>query len=209
MPSGVGSTFNVLRGLQWAVAAGRPRHLDVARVRLPRPGQAVGRRGLADRARDRGRARGLPRQHADVRRGHGVRPRAGGPRAGQRRGGRCRQREPARPRTPISRSPRRCRPRSEGVLSVAALGPGPRAAWAIAPFSNTFPQLSAPGVAITSAALGGGLRVMSGTSMASPACRRRRRAVVGVRPRARPACARDERPREDACDGAHGGLRAV
>lgn len=56
---------------------------------------------------------------------------------------------------------------AEGVLSVAALDRDP-AGWAIAPFSNTFPQLSAPGVAITSAALGGGLRVMSGTSMACP-----------------------------------------
>ncbi|MGE3295510.1 MAG: S8 family serine peptidase, partial [Geminicoccaceae bacterium] len=38
----------------------------------------------------------------------------------------------------------------------------------VAPFSNTFPQVSAPGVAVMSAALGGGLRALSGTSMATP-----------------------------------------
>ncbi|MGH2898531.1 MAG: S8 family serine peptidase, partial [Solirubrobacteraceae bacterium] len=42
------------------------------------------------------------------------------------------------------------------------------AGWTIAPFSNTFPQITAPGVAITSAAAGGGTRQMSGTSMACP-----------------------------------------
>jgi len=56
---------------------------------------------------------------------------------------------------------------AEGVLSVGAVGEAPEG-WTIAPFSNTFPQLSAPGVAITSAAIGGSTRAMSGTSMACP-----------------------------------------
>ena len=56
---------------------------------------------------------------------------------------------------------------AEGVLSVAALADAP-GGWAIAPFSNTFPQLSAPGVAIKSAAIGGATREMTGTSMACP-----------------------------------------
>lgn len=56
---------------------------------------------------------------------------------------------------------------AEGVLSVGAVGESP-AGWAIAPFSNTFPQLCAPGVAITSAAPGGSTRPLSGTSMACP-----------------------------------------
>jgi subtilisin family serine protease len=56
---------------------------------------------------------------------------------------------------------------AEGVLSVAAVAHQP-AGWTIAPFSNIFAQISAPGVAITSAALGGGTRPSSGTSMACP-----------------------------------------
>jgi subtilisin family serine protease len=56
---------------------------------------------------------------------------------------------------------------AEGVLSVAALGAaGDRLT--VAPFSNTFPVISAPGVAITSAKAGGGLTASSGTSMACP-----------------------------------------
>ena len=76
------------------------------------------------------------------------------------------------------------------MLSVAALGRD-AAGLAIAPFSNTFPQVSAPGVAITSAALGGGLRVDerhehgdARTSPASPRCGGSSRAP-------RPARARD------------------
>ena len=38
----------------------------------------------------------------------------------------------------------------------------------MAPFSNIFPQVSAPGVGILSAKVGGGLRSLSGTSMACP-----------------------------------------
>ncbi len=56
---------------------------------------------------------------------------------------------------------------AEGIISVAALGqvaPGLE----IAPFSNTGANVSGPGVAINSASMGGGLRLMSGTSMATP-----------------------------------------
>lgn len=56
---------------------------------------------------------------------------------------------------------------AEGVLSVGAVGEAAEG-WTIAPFSNTFPQLSAPGVAITSSAVGGSTRALSGTSMACP-----------------------------------------
>ena len=56
---------------------------------------------------------------------------------------------------------------AEGVLSTGAVSEQPEG-WTIAPFSNTFPQLVAPGVAIVSAALGGGTRPMTGTSMACP-----------------------------------------
>jgi subtilisin family serine protease len=53
------------------------------------------------------------------------------------------------------------------VVSVGALGEG-QSGYVIARFSNTFPRLSGPGVNITSAKLGGGLSVKSGTSMACP-----------------------------------------
>jgi subtilisin family serine protease len=56
---------------------------------------------------------------------------------------------------------------AEGLLSVAALGQG-TGGFTIAPFSNTFANVSGPGVAIVSAKLGGGLVSMSGTSMATP-----------------------------------------
>ncbi|MBS0125901.1 S8 family serine peptidase [Thetidibacter halocola] len=48
------------------------------------------------------------------------------------------------------------------VLAVGAVGPG----LAVAPFSNTRPDLVAPGVGIVSAAAGGGTRALNGTSMA-------------------------------------------
>ena len=38
----------------------------------------------------------------------------------------------------------------------------------MAPFSNTFPQVSGPGVKVLSAKLGGNLTTLSGTSMATP-----------------------------------------
>jgi subtilisin family serine protease len=56
---------------------------------------------------------------------------------------------------------------AEGIISVAALGRN-GAGLKVAPFSNTGANLSAPGVDIVSAARGGGLRSMSGTSMATP-----------------------------------------
>jgi subtilisin family serine protease len=57
---------------------------------------------------------------------------------------------------------------SEGVISVAALGRGAAGKFDIAPFSNTMAQVAAPGVDILSAKVGGGLRSLSGTSMATP-----------------------------------------
>lgn len=56
---------------------------------------------------------------------------------------------------------------AEGVVSVAALGES-AAGLTVATFSNTGANLSAPGVNVVSAAPGGGLRSMSGTSMATP-----------------------------------------
>jgi subtilisin family serine protease len=56
---------------------------------------------------------------------------------------------------------------AEGVVSVGALAEG-EGGYRVAPFSNTLPQVSAPGVNILSAARGGGVRALSGTSMACP-----------------------------------------
>jgi subtilisin family serine protease len=56
---------------------------------------------------------------------------------------------------------------AEGVISVAALQQSP-AGLSIASFSNTLAQISGPGVGIQSAKVGGGLRALSGTSMACP-----------------------------------------
>jgi subtilisin family serine protease len=56
---------------------------------------------------------------------------------------------------------------AEGVVSVGALGQSDDG-YRVAPFSNTFPQVSGPGVDVLSAAVGGGLRSLSGTSMATP-----------------------------------------
>jgi subtilisin family serine protease len=56
---------------------------------------------------------------------------------------------------------------ADGVVSVAALGPSP-AGFVVAPFSNTFAQVSGPGVGVVSAAIGGGLASSDGTSMACP-----------------------------------------
>lgn len=54
---------------------------------------------------------------------------------------------------------------ADGFLSVGAVSRDPVA---VAPFSNTLCQVCAPGVDILSANLGGGLRTLSGTSMATP-----------------------------------------
>lgn len=66
---------------------------------------------------------------------------------------------------------------SQGFVSVAALGraddatedeSGAAGPYVVAPFSNTGAMVSAPGVDVVSAAAGGGLRSLSGTSMATP-----------------------------------------
>ena len=56
---------------------------------------------------------------------------------------------------------------SEGFIAVAALQETP-SGLKVAAFSNTGGAIAAPGVAITSANVGGGLRSLSGTSMATP-----------------------------------------
>ncbi len=56
---------------------------------------------------------------------------------------------------------------AQGIVSVGALLAG-QGGLQVAPFSNTFPQVSAPGVGILSAWPGGSLRALSGTSMATP-----------------------------------------
>ena len=56
---------------------------------------------------------------------------------------------------------------AEGVVSTGALAQSANGL-TIAPFSNTFVQVAAPGVAVISAKAGGGLRSLNGTSMATP-----------------------------------------
>jgi subtilisin family serine protease len=56
---------------------------------------------------------------------------------------------------------------AEGVISVGALEQTPQGL-TVASFSNTNPVLAAPGVDVVSAASGGGLVSLSGTSMATP-----------------------------------------
>ena len=56
---------------------------------------------------------------------------------------------------------------AEGVISVGALQQA-NGKYGIAYFSNTFPQVAAPGVDILSVKVGGGLRTLSRTSMACP-----------------------------------------
>jgi subtilisin family serine protease len=56
---------------------------------------------------------------------------------------------------------------AEGVISVGALKRN-AGRLSVAPFSNRYPQLCAPGADIVSATPGGGLLTMSGTSMACP-----------------------------------------
>lgn len=56
---------------------------------------------------------------------------------------------------------------SDGIVSVGALGKKGEALY-VAEFSNTGVALSAPGVDILSAEIGGGLVAMDGTSMATP-----------------------------------------
>ena len=56
---------------------------------------------------------------------------------------------------------------ADDVVAIGALGQS-AAGFVVAPFSNTFPVVSAPGVAVRSAKLGGGLVDLNGTSMATP-----------------------------------------
>jgi subtilisin family serine protease len=56
---------------------------------------------------------------------------------------------------------------ADGVIAVGALAQT-AAGFSVAPFSNTLPQVSAPGVGIESAKTGGGLQALNGTSMACP-----------------------------------------
>jgi len=56
---------------------------------------------------------------------------------------------------------------ADGMVSVGALGRD-GGKLSVAPFSNTFPVVSAPGVGVLSARVGGGLRSLNGTSMATP-----------------------------------------
>jgi subtilisin family serine protease len=57
---------------------------------------------------------------------------------------------------------------ADGVVSVAALGRNSGNKLSVASFSNTMPQVAAPGVDVLSARLGGGLRSLNGISMACP-----------------------------------------
>ncbi|MBF9036066.1 S8 family serine peptidase [Rhodobacterales bacterium HKCCE2091] len=57
---------------------------------------------------------------------------------------------------------------AEGVIRVGALGQASGGLLSVASFSNTNPIVSAPGVAVVSAQLGGGLVAFNGTSMATP-----------------------------------------
>jgi subtilisin family serine protease len=59
---------------------------------------------------------------------------------------------------------------ADGFISVGALEKRPGAALqlAVARFSNATPIVSAPGVAVSSAKVGGGLHALNGTSMATP-----------------------------------------
>lgn len=56
---------------------------------------------------------------------------------------------------------------TQGIVSVGALDRA-EVGLCVAPFSNTGPEVCAPGVKILSARAGGGLEEMSGTSMATP-----------------------------------------
>jgi subtilisin family serine protease len=59
---------------------------------------------------------------------------------------------------------------ADGIVSVGAIGQSGSSgnSFLVADFSNTGPNVAAPGVAIPSAKLGGGIISMNGTSMATP-----------------------------------------
>jgi hypothetical protein len=56
---------------------------------------------------------------------------------------------------------------ADGIISVGAIGRGQQG-FTVAPFSNTGANICGPGVDVVSAAPGGGLRSLNGTSMATP-----------------------------------------
>ncbi len=57
---------------------------------------------------------------------------------------------------------------AQGIISVGAVGQAANNALSIADFSNTLPEVCAPGVNVLSAKAGGGLVAFNGTSMATP-----------------------------------------
>ncbi|WP_338276160.1 S8 family peptidase [Corallococcus caeni] len=57
---------------------------------------------------------------------------------------------------------------AQGVISVGAVERAANNALAVASFSNTLPEVCAPGVNVLSAKAGGGLVALNGTSMATP-----------------------------------------
>lgn len=57
---------------------------------------------------------------------------------------------------------------AEGMMAVGAVRLNPSGRLSVASFSNTFPQVCAPGVDVVSARSGGGLSAKDGTSMAAP-----------------------------------------
>ena len=75
--------------------------------------------------------------------------------------------ESERPRFEIATAPPAA---ADGFISVGALEkrPGEALQLGVARFSNAWPVVSAPGVAVTSAKVGGGVRALNGTSMATP-----------------------------------------
>ena len=72
--------------------------------------------------------------------------------------------ESNRPRYEVSVAPPAA---GTGIIAVGALQESPRG-FAVASFSNDQVNISAPGVNVVSASVGGGLRSLSGTSMATP-----------------------------------------
>jgi subtilisin family serine protease len=75
--------------------------------------------------------------------------------------------ESERPRFQIATAPPAA---ADGFVSVGALEkrPGATLQLGVASFSNSGPIVSAPGVAVISAKVGGGVRALNGTSMATP-----------------------------------------
>lgn len=74
--------------------------------------------------------------------------------------------ESRRPRYEIATAPPAA---ADGFLSVGAVAKGSGAGtFKVAPFSNALPAIAGPGVDVRSAAIGGGLEALNGTSMATP-----------------------------------------